>query len=1115
MTQIRCIAATAWLVPFLAGLPGGATAGEQGFVLREHLGIAWRDELVTFTFEFPEGDCQVDSLRLTGPSGPVPVQVVRSTPWPGDGLGLRSATIAFFASLGPRAADRYVLSWQSATEGLSPPPPSRLRIVRDGDLVTVMAAGFGAVFRTGSASFTQPVSGTAVPAPVEALMLPDGTRFGGSRMIGEAKLASWSGEIVAAGPVFADIRWHYRYAGGEEFFLRGRIGERDTAIYWDMTCRGSVFGNGWELVVDEGTDPVSFVTQIEFFSKRKIPGRSVTPGDTVAIPLKDEPPGTFASVTPWADWGNDVTKTVVFLEAAGKRPPFFAASRDPGAWMEPQETDASFMGGEPIWGRDQKSLPVVKREDGSTAVLAAVIDKPGGGLRRWITGFMPPADWQAATAAFRSRQPEIVQRQQQLLVDKRRLDWVKDFTLSWAERPTVERPGLFVSPRDILRARAAGALPGALAVESQRVRGIAIGDIPSATDGIALTSWLLFGTRQSAIDFKVVERLRHRLSLLGDFDLMRGAPIVAALYDSVIDAGLVTPTEREIFRAQMAYLAYRMEDPSTWSVERGYNASLPNMNVSYILGLGIVACALRDHPRAAEWCAPAIKRMDYWLEHDLGPQGEWMEGASYDHVTACTMVAFAIAARNAGFKDYSQSEDFRRFLLCIAKQYTPPDPTRGGVRATPPLGRANAGVRMGLFGVASRLMRDADPEYSAVMQWMWQQSGRLYEVSDNRLCGLEYVYIDPRLPARQPRWTTELFPRTTAVFRSRFGERDEDYGLVFFNPDIHFSRPSEVGSLLDWFAFGQPVAGAFTGGYNERHELLMTRVVPASAPTPQEWLQATFHRTSGGLTDFSAQRRLDYLRADFTIEKPVNDNRPMPANMPPFPPAERRGEPPIPWRRQLMFVKGESRQEPAYFVFRDTVGAEQPTLWQFWALSNGITAADRRAPAVKGVDGTVRPATPLAGNRFTASGQHGVDLDFFVVSPDDPQAHTLRWGTSYENPPDIGYTEYRDLLQLRRSGAGTYFVVVCPRRRGEQPPTVTAAAGGRAVRIRHSFGTDLVVLGEREPTEIDGNSFDVPVAIVQERPGRRTVTLGSAGAATVAGRVVSGDQPTSATFETP
>lgn len=548
-------------------------------------------------------------------------------------------------------------------------------------------------------------------------------------------------------------------------------------------------------------------------------------------------------------------------------------------------------------------------------------------------------------------------------------------------------------------------------------------------------------------------------------------------------------------RSRMAYIGYRMEDPAMWSPERGYNTGLPNMNVAYALGRGIVACALPDHPRAKLWAQPALEKMDRWLETRVGERGEWMEGASYDHVTASTMIAFAVAAKNAGLRDYSRHEKFKLLLEYIAKQYTPPDPSRGGLRVTPPLGRANAGVRMGLFGVMARFTHDADPDYASGMQWMWRQSGERYPIADNRLCGLEYLYIDPQLPARRPNWGSDWFPLSSVVLRNRFGRPEEDYVNILPNPDPEFVRPSEAGALLQWFAFGKPVAGAFTGGYGERHEMLMSRVVPAAAPTAQEWAATNFHKMQGRVTAFFTLPRLDYVDIAYTIGDAATADWTLPKGMPAWPPVAQTATPPISWRRQVLFVKGQAKNEPAYLVFRDTIASDQPTLWQFWTLSNGILDAGAQAEPVAEAPS---PARPLAGRRFTAVGQNGVDLEFFVVSPEVPEAHTLRWGTKYADPPDIGRREYRDLLQLRREGLGSYVVVVVPRTQGGQAPRIVPEAEGRVIRVRHAGGEDLVVLNdEASVTTADGDAFTAPAACIQSRASGRTLSLGPAGTATI------------------
>jgi hypothetical protein len=46
---------------------GAAPAGEQTFVLQEHVNRDWTRELVSFPVEFPKGACHPQSASLRGP----------------------------------------------------------------------------------------------------------------------------------------------------------------------------------------------------------------------------------------------------------------------------------------------------------------------------------------------------------------------------------------------------------------------------------------------------------------------------------------------------------------------------------------------------------------------------------------------------------------------------------------------------------------------------------------------------------------------------------------------------------------------------------------------------------------------------------------------------------------------------------------------------------------------------------------------------------------------------------------------------------------------------------------------------------------------------------------
>lgn len=78
----------------------------------------------------------------------------------------------------------------------------------------------------------------------------------------------------------------------------------------------------------------------------------------------------------------------------------------------------------------------------------------------------------------------------------------------------------------------------------------------------------------------------------------------------------------------------------------------------------------------------------------MGPEGEWHESAHYSQVSAFALTSFAVALKNAGLDDLFENENLKKWCLWLAQIYTPRDPMpgRGARRASPPIGRATAGV---------------------------------------------------------------------------------------------------------------------------------------------------------------------------------------------------------------------------------------------------------------------------------------------------------------------------------------------------------------------------------------------------------------------------------------
>ena len=111
----------------------------------------------------------------------------------------------------------------------------------------------------------------------------------------------------------------------------------------------------------------------------------------------------------------------------------------------------------------------------------------------------------------------------------------------------------------------------------------------------------------------------------------------------------------------------------------------------------------------------------------------------------------------------------------------------------------------------------------------------------------------------------------------------------------------------------------------------------------------------------------------------------------------------------MLFIKGPDAKDVNYFLIRDTMSGGKPTMWSFWTHSEKIGTPDEaRDPSfLADLPGEkILPARELNGDRFTAIGQYGVDMEYYIASPTDTPRSTLRWG-------------YRTTVYCRPTGANT------------------------------------------------------------------------------------------------
>jgi hypothetical protein len=811
-------------------------------------------------------------------------------------------------------------------------------------------------------------------------------------------------------------------------------------------------------------------------------------------------------------------------------------SLDPGAWVEPRDILEMFsptMDPDPAKGSwvewQKKMLPLIRNADGEVFLQVNAAD----GIRKWtLSDCRSELAWMdMGKGPSPESRPTVGDR----------LDEVKDYILDWPgdagrhphlylKRPELEalwkRPVAEPSLLEYL-VKCGG---GSMVRQGRPMLDLAYQQ--------ALGAYLLTGSSEVAAKTQLLERLRKALKI--DLkDLLFNFGMVCSLYDALIDDALIPETERSFLRAQFACLGYGIADPTTWSAERGYCSGNQNMTVNFVLGLGMVACTIPEHPMAKTWNQKAQRMMEYFLTQMVSEGGEWPEAMGHHGmISVAAMLAYGIASTNVGFHDYVNDPRMKRLMLYQAKIHTPRDPRpRGNVyapapdlnrRYIPSMGRDDysADQDWALSGMMARATRTSDPEYSAALQWLWLESGTACWSSGSKLGGFEYVYCDKSLPSKVPSWPSEVFPRAGVVMRHGLNTADEHQVMLYSGDHDAAFYPSHSGCFPSIFAYGKPVGGSFAGGYEYQERFLTCHVDLAqtlgtleertacfghfgSAKTANPWgwpdePTARFGERGGlaNVSAFSTLSRQDYTAVDVALHYPRKTILPW-LSLPEWPPVTGKvnGKPPVDWRRQVLFLKGEDPGKTTYFLIRDSIKGGQPTMWQMWTLTDKIGTPEE----VKNLDAflkdkpgdTICPSRELKGDRFTAVGQLGVDVEYYLASPTNTQRHTLRWGTEWfyrKSNLKLKSPEYQDLLHLQMPGDGVYYVAFFPRKRADPAPTFQKLGDGTIIKVSGDFGTDYGFLSAQETTGAgEGVSFRGIAASVQARKSGLVLALGAKG----------------------
>ncbi|GHB91911.1 hypothetical protein [Cerasicoccus arenae] len=899
------------------------------------------------------------------------------------------------------------------------------------------------------------------PPPLLGLRLGTGEWSPPSEWQNPQLIKQWSSSILEEGPVYIKTRISYELTDQTLASFTATIIAGDSAIRWRMAVSGNnpdtklVFALPNVFNVQRVTLPKGYGQWAK--QDRQLQTTSAANGF-----LQLSPNTSLLGLFP------DHPSHVVFtngqttLELSSSKPGDWVSPPSPQTYFGQQQWSLPMI--EQMWvGWRERGMPVVYGKNGAISLIADF----ARGAREWRISNAPP-----------------------LIGDQ--LAHIQSLNLDWAE--TAQHPLLFLNAAEITLANQNQ--PSSQLGNQWASAAVAIGQPKGITDRAG----------------KAIAQLSKQLSLLGNFDVMRQGIATAGLYDTLIDSGSLSAKQRNLFRAQMAYLGYVLADPMCWSSERGYGSGNPNMHCSYILTLGVVACVLRDHPMADTWANYAGDWLDHWLTAEVGSAGEWIpEGSHYGNVSLEVIISFAIASQRAGYRDFTNDSRLKKLISFFARMHTPPDPKRGDKRATAAYGRGIAAEQLATIGIAARMTAKSDPDFSAEMQWSWAQSGYPAQIGDFRLSGLAGYYLDRNLPQSPPKWGSENFPQFGTVFRAAFNTPQESFVNILTGVgserNLDIWTPS-VTDIAQWYALGKPLSTSFTilAGTKDRHELLSEGVQLARNYQPgNNGLPFGYYSTTH-FSAFASLPGLDYTRTSRTNTK-RDDRNWLPPDLPAYPQINEAQSGQLTVDRQFLFMREENPEAPAYLVVRDTTSGGEPTVWQFWTLSNGLFTSNE-ASLGKQLGDSTQPAHQLpSGDHYTALGQYGVDLEYFIASPQGTPRHTLRYGGDVQH--EKNHKQFQDLMHLQLPHDGSYFLALFPRFNDHPAPTFSTDESRRIIRVDLPQGRDYAFLSDQnEKASMDEVTFGGTAGAAKERGAERELILGAPGQVQLGKLKLEGDFPT-------
>ena len=499
-------------------------------------------------------------------------------------------------------------------------------------------------------------------------------------------------------------------------------------------------------------------------------------------------------------------------------------------------------------------------------------------------------------------------------------------------------------------------------------------------------------------------------------------------------AGLVR-AGRKVRSRDLAFLAYAFSNPDYWPGPKyRWRIGNPNFNTdmyNIVLQTGLV---MPDHPHAKRWIEHGVDELKTNVYRDSFPGGAWAESLSYSgfffHI-----VEYAHLLETAGaarpFADWPRLKEVLTYLACL---HTPVDP-RYGSRQKAPIGDTSPGNYVDRLNTAAAYYAGVDEGFAKQLARFPKGGPGAMDISSR-----------------------EFFGFGAMLRGNAYDDRNESFVTVKAGP----ARNHYQGDELSFYfaSLGAPLA-----------------IDHACHYSPRPWSAAIHNRPSLGDARPVAVACRRAFRTSDAADVFVADEKTRRINHVPMEPhlATKPGweypwtELPAatPWvlRRWAMLVKHDPKASRLadYLVVRDEIESPQTPWWNLHVLGRDILRD---------------------GQRFDFPGQLDVDLAAHFLAPEIGKVEKRQWGwggstndrrgrkgAEYEAacfgrwvPEDFQPGTWKDGEMARwlrvagNVGKSNWLVVLVPRRRGSEAPTVERLSPTSA-RITLGTESETVHLG--------------------------------------------------------